>query len=361
MTAPSMTAPSMTAPASSPPLDALALDAGGAHVEIVPALGGKICSLRLAGREWLWTHDARPRIAPAPAAADGAHGAATADRGGYEECLPTGGACTVLVPGVGDVALPEHGELGTQTGATERVDAPAGAAAAVTRWAGQRLPYAFSRTVTVAADGAVRMDYVLGSRGAAPMPFLWSAHPVLPFPPDTRLDLPVAARVRVWAEHGVALGGAQAEHRWPILRVGDAQATRFGPREVDFTFPALAPQRFGDAGRADYACTLFLDLPRTPGTAGAPVRLGVEQGGARLDLELDPGEVPHVGVWLDHGGRTSPAGGPPHHTLALAPSLGAPDTLDAALGAWASAPWLAPGETRRWTLTWRGRAAPVGA
>lgn len=350
----------MTAPTPRP-LDPVTLDAGGAHVAIVPALGGKISSLRLGGREWLWTRDTLPRVAPtASAADDGASAVITADRGGYDECLPTVTACTVQVPGAGSIALPEHGELWTQTAATERVAAPAGAAAAVTRWTGQRLPYAFRRTITVGADGTVRMDYALESRGAVPMPLLWSAHPVLPFPPDTRLDLPIAARVRVWAEHGVALGGARAEHRWPVLRVGDAQATRFGPREVDFTFPALAPQRFGDAGQADYACTLVLDLPRTP---GKPVRLAVEQDGARLEVEVDPGEVPHVGLWLDHGGPTPGAGQSAPHHLVLAPCLGAPDALDAAKGAlegaWEGAQWLAPGETRRWRLTWRGRAAPV--
>jgi galactose mutarotase-like enzyme len=346
-------------PASDPSSDVLTLSAGGTRVELVPALGGKISSLAFAGREWLWTNDQLPRVAPTPAVADDdtASYVATADTGGYDECLPTVGACTVDVAGRGRVTLPDHGELWSQHAVTERLDAPAASDAAITRWTGRRLPYAFSRTVTVDADGAVRMTYELVSHGDAPIPFLWSAHPLLPFTPDTRLDLPVAARVRVWSQHAVDLGGEGTEHRWPVLRVGTATATRFGPHEVDFTFPALAPRRFGEAGQDAYTCKLFLDLPRP--AAGRTVRLGIEQGGSRLEVEVDTAEVPQLGLWLNHGGGTGIPDGRPYHNIGFEPCIGAPDPLDAALGAWRGAQWLAAGETRRWTLVWRGRAAPV--
>jgi len=341
--------------------DVVTLAAGGAHVEILPALGGKISALRLAGREWLWTNDQLPRVAPTPdvAADDGASYVMTADTGGYDECLPTVGACTIDVPGAGRVALPDHGELWSQPGATEQLPSADGSAAAVTRWTGRRLAYAFTRTITVGADGAVRMEYALTSRGATAIPFLWSAHPLLPFTPDTRLDLPIAARVRVGSEEGIALGGEGAEHRWPVLRVGDARATRFGPRELDFTRPAAVAHALGGAKgeAAGYACKLFLDLPRA--SAGRSVRLGVEQAGARLEVEVDPGEVPHLGLWLNHGGWAPSGDRRPYYNLGFEPCIGVPDALDAALGRWQGAHALAPNETRRWTLTWRGRAAPV--
>jgi galactose mutarotase-like enzyme len=323
----------------------------------VPALGGKLVSLRLAGREWLWTSDTLVRRAPGEAdAADDASYVETADTGGFDECLPTVGACTLPgdLPGpAAGVRLPDHGELWSQHAPTERTAAPAdagrGAESAVTRWSGRRLRYAFARTVTVEADGAVRMEYALTSTADAPLPFLWSSHPLLALSPDTRLDLPVAARVRVWAEQGVALGGAGAMHRWPVLRVGAADETRFGPREVDFT----RPTRVGDG----YACKLFLELPRpTNGSGGTRVRLAVEQGDARLECEVDPLEVPHLGLWVNHGGWTPFAGGTPYRNLGFEPCIGMGDSLTAALGEpWRSAAWLSPGETRRWTLRWRGR------
>ena len=42
--------------------------------------------------------------------------------------------------------------------------------------------------------------------------------------------------------------------------------------------------------------------------------------------------------------------------LAFEPCIGAPDPLDAALGAWDAAAWLRAGETRRWSLEWRAKA-----
>jgi galactose mutarotase-like enzyme len=321
-------------------LDSVHLEAHGARVEIVPALGGKIASLRLAGREWLWTSDVLPWSEPDErlAADDAVSYVELADTGGYDECLPTVGACRLPsdVPGVGGLALPDHGELWSQLAHTERVDGAGRPPELVTRWRGRRMAYAFTRTVRIERDGAVCMQYALESRAEAPLPYLWSSHPLLPLSPDTRLDLPVAARVRVWAEHGVDLGGEGAEHRWPVLRAGD------GAR--DFTHPAR--------GAAPFACKLFLDLP-TPRVG--PLRLALEQDGARLEVEVDPREVPHLGLWLNHGGWTPFAGRPGYHNLAFEPCIGAGDALDAALGAWDSAAWLRPGETRTWTLRWRGR------
>ncbi|MDF1503575.1 hypothetical protein [Roseisolibacter sp. H3M3-2] len=325
------------------------LEAHGARVEIVPTLGGKISSLRLAGREWLWTSDVLPWSAPDErlAADDAASYVELADTGGFDECLPTVGACRLPadVRGFGGLALPDHGELWSQYAPTERVEGAGRAPELVTRWRGRRMPYALTRAVTIEPDGAVCMRYALESRGDVPMPFLWSSHPLLPLTPDTRLDLPVAARVRVWAQHGVDLGGDGAEHRWPVLRVRDAS----GGAARDFTVPAR--------GAAPFACKLFLDLP-TPRVG--PVRLAVEQDGARLEVEVDPREVPHLGVWLNHGGWSPFAGRAGYHNLAFEPCIGAGDALDAALRAGAAAAWLAPGETRAWTLRWRARrrAAP---
>ncbi|MGZ8377746.1 MAG: hypothetical protein ACXWZS_14755 [Gemmatirosa sp.] len=323
------------------------LAAHDTEVAIIPALGGKIASLRLGGREWLWTSDVLPWAAPDErlAADDAASYVELADTGGYDECLPTVGACRLPpdVEGVGGLALPDHGELWSQYAPTERVDGT-GEPALVTRWRGRRMAYTFSRAVAIEADGAVRMRYTLESRATTPLPFLWSSHPLLPLMPDTRLELPIAARVRVWAQHGVDLGGERAEHRWPVLRVRD----RGTVRERDFTRPAR------DA--APYACKLFLDLPRP---AGGLVRLAVEQDDARLEVEVDTREVPHLGLWLNHGGWSPFAERAGYRNLAFEPCIGAPDPLDAALGAWGGAAWLAPGETRQWTLRWRGRRRMV--
>lgn len=300
--------PPAASPAPGSPSAPVILEAGGALVAISDAAHGRIVRLRLAGRDWL--------------AGDG-----------IAEWLAAGGADT--------------GEAGGA--ATERLP---GAAAARTRWTGSPQPFAFERTVTVAPDGAVRAEYVLTSHATEPTAFLWQARTALGCPPNTRLDLPVAARVRVWDARGVQLGGRGARHRWPAVRVGGPDATRFGPREVDLTFPALAARRMGE-GAASYAAALVLDLPQP---AGGGVRLGVEQDGARLELATDPAAVAHAALWLD----VEPA----RASLTLAPAIGAGLALPGAAAGDAGAGWepatLAPGETRRWAVTWRGRAAPVG-
>lgn len=315
--------------------DTILLRGGTSSVAIVPAFGGKIASLRLAGREWLWTSDV---IAPrahdeATRADDGASYVEIADTGGYDECFPTVGACVVpsAVPRWGGVRLPDHGELWSQQPAVA-----AGADEATLTWIGRRLPYEFVRAVHVGADGRVAMRYAATNFGDAPLPFLWSAHPLLPLTARTRVHLPRGARLRVDAAHGLDVRrGGDVDHAWPTLPVGGAP--------VDLSHPAAV----GDA----YACKVFLDLP------AGPVAAAVEEDGARLEVAMDGGDVTHFGLWLNDGGWTPFAGGRPYRNLAFEPCIGAPDSLADALGPWNSAAWLAPGETRRWTLVWRGTAA----
>ena len=316
----------------------LVLRGGSTSVALVPALGGKIASLHLAGREWLWTSDViAPRVPDdALRADDAASYVRVADTGGYDECFPTVGACTLpeAVPGFGALRLPDHGELWAQQPTVEVAPADVGAEATLT-WTGRRMPYEFRRAVRVDGDGRVVMRYAATNRGDAPLPFLWSAHPLLPLTARTRVRLPTGARLRVDAAHGLALDPHGADGAWPTLQVDG--------RAVDASHPA---------GVADgYACKLFLDLPT------GPVVAAVEEDGARLEVAMDGGEVTHFGLWLNNGGWTPFANERPYRNLAFEPCIGAPDSLRDALGRWDSAAWLAPGETRRWTLAWSGRRA----
>jgi galactose mutarotase-like enzyme len=318
-------------------LESITLAAGDASISLVPALGGKIASLHVAGREWLWTSDVIPHAAPteAVAADDDVSYVRTADTGGYDECFPTVGPCTIPagVPGFGGLRLPDHGELWSQRPAVT-VERAAGRASATATWEGRRMPYAFTRTATVHEDGRVELAYAATNRGGEAMPFLWSAHPLLPLTARTRLVLPDGARMRVYAEHGVSLGGPRSEHQWPLAEVGGVARSFRRPADV-----------------ADgYACKLFLDLP-----AGRH-RFAVEESDARLTVDVDAAEVPHFGLWINNRGWTPFEGGTPYANFAFEPCIGAPDTVDDALGAWRAAPSLAPGETRRWTLTWRGES-----
>lgn len=316
----------------------ITLAAGDSALTVVPALGGKLSSLRLAGREWLWTSDVITRAAPGEAdSADDASYVRTADSGGYDECFPTVGPCTLPadLPAWAGLRLPDHGELWSrQPDVTVEHDDGGGGTVTVA-WRGSRMPYRFRRATLLRADGAVEMRYDVANDADVPIPFIWSAHPLLPLTDHTRLRLPEGARVRLDAAHGIvfdgALDGAVNVGRWPLLAVDGAPTS--------FVHPAAA--------RGGYACKLVLDLE--PG----PLVASVEEADATLSVAMDGAGVPNFGVWINDRGWSGVPGAAPYRNLAFEPCIGAPDSLARALGSdWRSAAWLEPGAVRRWTLVW---------
>ena len=298
------------------------LRAGGSRVVIVPALGGKISVLELAGRQWLWTDAALDAATDASAAAN---------LGGLDECFPTLAACTVLMGGEA-VALPEGGELRSLRAETQIVT-PEGMPEAVSTWQSERHPYLFTRRVRVDADGQVEMRYEAANQGSESLPFVWASQPVFPLDAETRILLPHRSRVRVASQHGIDLGtaGAGSEHQWPHVRLEK--------RVVDLSRPASVARKF--------ACKLFVD------PVGGMV--AIEEPPLRLELVVDPREVPDLGILINRRGLPFGAKRRAMNVLALQPGIGAPDSLAEALGSWKSAHVLEPGESRSWTVRWRAR------
>ena len=98
--------------APSPSFGTVELQGGDARVVLIPALGGKIAELWLGARQWLWKNPQLPFRLPDAKASY----VLSADSGGWDECFPTVGACTLpsLVRGAGGRELPDHGELWSQ-------------------------------------------------------------------------------------------------------------------------------------------------------------------------------------------------------------------------------------------------------
>lgn len=307
------------------------LRAGESSVLVIPSLGGKLAELWLAGRQWLWQSDVLP-LAPGTA---GDSYIETADTGGWDECFPTVGPCRVpsWVKGVGGSSLPDHGELWSQAADVEVTTGPDGQTATCL-WRGIRWPYVMGRAVRLDRSGVVHLDYEVVNEGSDRLPFLWSAHPLFPLTEQTRLVLPEGTRLRVAARHDIDLGELRSEHQWPWVRAG--------VRACDFRTPFDVAKR--------YACKLFLDARE--GTAI------LQEGAVELAMTWDAREIPHVGLWLNKRGWTPLRGELPYLNLALEPAIGAPDTIDEALGDWKAAAWLEPGERRRWSLHLEGRALP---
>jgi hypothetical protein len=304
---------------------------------LVPALGGKVRDVMLGGRQWLWHNPEMPFTLPEAGASYDSTAA-----GGFDECFPTVGSCRLpsWVEGARRASLPDHGELWAQPPVFEIVTDADGHSATCT-WSGTALPYRFTRRMTLHPEGWLAFAYSATNTGKHRIPFLWSSHPVFPLTPRTRIVLPDGAKVRMWSQRNAHFGKPGSQHKWPRIRNGGSL--------VDLSRP------FGALG-ADYACKLFVELPRRE------VRVVIEEGDARLEMMLHGREIPTVGVSINRtlGGtaarkvrwpfrkRVRPA-----CTVSVEPSIGEPESLSDALGAWDDAHWLEPGGTARWGMTWR--------
>lgn len=294
-------------------LPALALSNDELECIIVPSLGGKITNLRRRrGREWLW-RDREREFADRPA--DGSF----PDTGGWDECFPTVAPCPMPGALPGEPPLPDHGELWDLDWKHDVLVTPA-ATLLTSRVEGRALPYEFHRDIIVPTEGdALRLEYRLIHRGTTAYPFLWSAHPAFIAPGGMTVTLPTVTEVRV--DHATARPdlAPDAMVPWPL----DDQSH-------SWTVPAVrgwSAKLYGGVGPSGLA--VLTD----------PVR------GEQLEVRVDPGQVPIVGIWIDLVAE--------HGRLGIEPALGAPDRLDRAVGAWRSAPVLEPSTTRSWSVTIR--------
>jgi hypothetical protein len=301
---------------------------------LIPALGGKITEMELAGRQWLWTSDVLPWSLPRQNSSYGESG----DTGGYDECFPTVGSCRIpgWVRAYGGIEFPDHGELWSQEPKLE-IETTTRGQCAVTTWQGRKVPYRLTRLARVAPDGTAVFDYHVANDGGERLPFIWSSQPMLPMTPSTELRLPEGADLRVFVAHRLQLGDHKSQHRWPFVRAAG--------KVYDFLHPYHVAKQ--------YACKLFLDMPERSG------RAVLREGDVELEVTFNTASVPQFGIWLNKRGWTPLKGEKPYLNLAFQPCVGAPDTLSDALGDWKRAQWLEPGEIRSWSLTWTGRRVPA--
>jgi hypothetical protein len=293
-------------------LEAVALGDGDLSVVVVPALGGKLCSIVWQGRELLARNPLRPARYAAPYA--------DFDASGFDECLPTIGPCSYPAEPWQGTPVPDHGEVWSIPWSSR-----ASGDALQLAVDGVRFPYRFEKTVAVRRPGRIRLAYVLTNLAPARFQFLWSAHPLLAPRPGMRIHLPAETRVCVDWSKGERLGGPFAEHPWPLTRDRSRQ-------EVDLGL-ILGPE----AGLVDKLYTTRL--------SEGWCAVHDPADGFYVAMLFPPRHVPYVGLSINLGGW--PVDRPGYYNLGLEPCNGYPDRLDLAIarGTCAVAP---PGGRLNW-------------
>jgi len=162
-------------------LEVLRIGDGTVTVTVVPAVGAKITSFTSVrtGAEYVWQDPVRPVVLVPEGAGYG-----DADASGVDDCFPTVDPCLYPAEQFPGVTAGDHGDLwpipwswSQRPGALDlQVTAP-------------NLPYRLTRTLSFDAPGSLLLDYRLESLSDLPLPYQWTAHPLLRCEPGLRIGL----------------------------------------------------------------------------------------------------------------------------------------------------------------------------
>lgn len=290
------------------------LRTAGAELAMVPALGGRVVSLRSrrTGRDWCW-HRAGATWLWRSAPGDDFGGSPQA---GIDECVPSVAACEWR-----GRRVPDHGEVWFQEWRLDEAELAAGRLTAEVTL--PVTPLKFRRAISATAHG-FRFDYALTNVGARAEEYVWCVHPLFTIADADRLELPAEV-------HTLRVNGGIGTQ--PIAQ-GDL-----------WSFPEPQP-----GFRLDRLETPGMPRGCIKGFAG-PLREGFaalanDRTGDRLELRWDAAAAPLLGLWLNRGH----AG---FHHVALEPTNGAPDSLAQAVNDWKQFGVIPPGATATWWLEWR--------
>ena len=301
------------------------IQAGQCTLTLMPALGGKISSLRVGMEELLQAplKPLEPRTRTM-AFSDG-------DASGWDECLPSVAECDVQTE-AGSAHIPDHGDLWRVPWQVLN----AGQDSATLRAKCFSLPLQLTRSAIlseVAAGWRLQLLYSLTNLGAFNVPWAWSAHPLFTVSAGDRIILPKdVLSVNVEGSSGDRLGTAHSSAKtlsWPITKSKDGT-------DIDLSIASNPDSGIGDK--------LFAGA-LTPLSEGW-CTLERPQIGLRITVRFEPSLTPYLGLWLCYGGW--PDGlGPKQVSVALEATTSPVDSL-AKPGTWSRQ--LDPGETFTWPM-----------
>jgi hypothetical protein len=282
------------------------------EVQVLPQLGGKICTLRRPGGANVLLE---PPEFPYRRARPGVR-FEDYDTSGFDECFPN--VAEGPDPDDPAVTLPDHGDLWARS--WEVRSAESGLVMKV--WS-TATGCELSRVMRLEGR-KLRIDYELkrhlGDGQGKPRHFLWSAHPLLAVSEGSRIYLPGEVRdVLLEWSRGDRLGRKGARVPW------SSELSVVGPRSR-----GVAEKVFTDALSEGWAA--FFNRAQNQS----------------IVFRFDVHQTPYLGLWISQGGwpvsRNSQ-----HYTVALEPCSGRPDSLAEAVerGECRSLP---PGGVALWTL-----------
>ncbi|MGA8089031.1 MAG: hypothetical protein WCA10_17280 [Terracidiphilus sp.] len=295
--------------------------AGECAVTVLPQIGGKIASIRVGERELLQ----RP-LAPIATRTRTMRFDA-GDASGWDECLPSVSACTVMTE-AGAAEIPDHGDLW-------RVEwQPMAREAHSMTYRGEcfSLPLRLERTLMLAEQSSgwtLSLDYSVTNLSSERVPWSWAAHPSFAVEEGDRIELPESiTSLRLEGSGGGRLGKGGDSVAWPMARLPDGS-------RVDL--------RVADAPDSGVGDKLFAGPLRAPENWCALERLSA---GLRIRVTFDAEATPYLGLWICYGGWPERPG-PKQMCVAMEPSTAPVDSL-AVTGPWSR--MLGPGDCFSWPM-----------
>lgn len=273
------------------------------RLQFLPACGGKISSLfdKTHSYEWLWSNPHLPLRKPGYEESY----EESLDFGGWDEIFPSVNPCRIQADGA-DLLIPDHGDLVRLPWSIH-----SDATSVEMTVQGRCCSFQFTRRVELLGSQVV-FSYFLENAGDFAFPWLWCAHPLIPF--DEGLSVETDTR----------------------LFVSDALAAAEPLKGQWLTWDKLP------LNSASWAAKLFSGKNHASG-----IRLR-QASGTALAFDWDANEIPYLGLWANHGawsGRRSS----PYFNLGIEPTMLPVDDLGTA----SDPPTIKPGECREWSLRLR--------
>jgi hypothetical protein len=297
------------------------LRAGDLSLTLLPHLGGKIASIRVGETELLQA----PLLPYAPRTQTMAFD--EGDASGWDECLPSVAACSVVLADDRPAQIPDHGDLWRV--AWQQTDASEGALSGRCF----SLPLLLVRSLAVSETEAgwkLQLNYTVSNTGQEAVPWSWAAHPLFAVEPGDRIVLPNSVNsLRLEGSGGNRLGKAGDTVSWPIASLSAGGETDLGM--VQSIDSGIGDKLFAGP-LSDEENWAVLDRPSV---------------GLRIKVGFDPASMPYLGLWLCYGGWPDRPG-PKQMCVALEPATAPVDSL-AVTGPWSRT--LAPGGRFSWDMS----------